>query len=353
MVRWWWALPALVSNAFRVNENDSKRMRLNCVQPWLPESSSCAARSIEEMPTLLAETQYTVQYASSPIASNGLGPLSHVLSLTHSALVITEINAEGVTPPTSLLFEYFAQNFGPKAVLPSSLQNGTLTWENQAVVGWRRPDDAKDWVHTANLTTVGTATGKTLTEWFAEVVKYGEEHPGYNLFNLWTNPDVTRHLSYVDDSVCHSFTEWSLGTLWKLGADLTVEGPLCRNYFSFITATRPRLLDLASAVDREAIMDFYGSIHALASKNFRDISDLGSTLLDLVRGAPHHEVVLFQLGQGNSSGKYFHSLIEEPYLGVMPYQLSQRMILPWQRIPADVTGECEYLSGKRFSALPA
>ena len=353
----WLAFGSLVAQAVRVHEGEggqgmNKQFRATCVQPWLPEDKACSARSREELPQLPAETVYSVQYASNPITSNGMGWLSELLSFTHSALVITEIKADGDTSaPTSLLFEYFARFFGPKAIMPTSLADGKPIWENQAVVGWR-PAEEDEWLAKSNVTLVGTATGKTLNKWFEEVIIYGEQHPGYNLFNVWNSTDVFTRLPYVQDSVCHSFTEWSLATLYQLGADFSVEGALCRNYMSFITNTRPTILDLTSPADMRKISSFYGSLQSLASTTFRDMAAFGSTLLHAVKSELIDlEVVVFERGLGKSHGVYVGAKLTKPYVGVEPHQLSQRMILPWQKIPANADGECQHISTEKIVSM--
>ena len=349
-------MSSLLAQAFRVQEGPSidKQLKASCVRPWLPADTACAARSLAEMPALPAEAVHRVQYASSPIVSNGLGTLSTVLSFTHSALVVTEVMADGDTMvPTSVLFEYFALSFGPSALLPTSLADGpdgTPTWDNQAVVGWRSlsDDDKGGWFAKANVNTVGTATGKTLNQWFPEVVAWGQQHPSYGLFAVWDRTDVANHISYVDESICHSFTEWGLKSLFKLGADFSAQEPLCRNYFSFISHTRPTLLDLSLPVDKEAVMDFYGSIQPLASSRFHNVVDFASTVLKEIQSERREpKVVLFRAGppgNSNSTGSYFEAPLVKPYLGVKPDEVSQRMILPWQSIPSNIQGECESMS---------
>eukprot|EP00439_Symbiodinium_sp_Y106_P071223 s414_g12.t1 len=363
---WWLALSSLTSQGIRVQESEGlQRLVGSCIQPWLPDETACSARSMREMPSLPEEAVYTVEYASSPISSNGLKPLSELLSFTHSALVITEawqtFSAEQ-TPPSALLFEYFARDFGPKAILPASISDGGIPmWENQAVVGWRLASDKAEWLQVANRTAVGTATGKILNQWFREVVLWGKRHPGYNLFNLWDSTDAATRKSYMGDSVCHSFTEWSLQDLFRLGADFSIQSPLCRNYFSFITDESPTKLNLTTRADSQTVAEFYKRLEPLTSQSFRDIAEFASSLLSATKGetpesrgqaaaaAAHSavssvrpEVVLFQRGLDDSgAGEYFRADLVKPYFGVQPRQLAQRMILPWQKIPANIEGECE------------
>ncbi|CAE7573818.1 unnamed protein product [Symbiodinium sp. CCMP2456] len=286
---YWLALSSLTSQGIRVQDSDSlQRLLGSCVKPWLPDETACSARSIREMPTLIDEAVYRVEYASHPITSNGLKSLSTLLSFTHSALVITEalqvLSAEQ-TQASALLFEYFARDFGPKAILPASISDGGVpTWENQAVVGWRLAAEKGEWLQGANRTTVGTAKGKILNQWFREVVLWGKRHPGYNLFNLWDSTDVVTRKSYMGDSVCHSFTEWSLVDLFRLGADFSIQRPLCRNYFSFITDDSPTKLNMTTSADSQTVAEFYKSLEPLTSQSFHDIAEFASNLLSAVKG---------------------------------------------------------------------
>ncbi|CAE7302784.1 unnamed protein product, partial [Symbiodinium necroappetens] len=348
---WWLTLSSLTIQGIRVQDSDSlQRLLGSCVQPWLPDETACSARSIREMPTLLDEAVYTVEYASHPISSNGLKSLSELLSFTHSALVITEawqVFSAEQTQPSALLFEYFARDFGPKAILPASISDGGIPiWENQAVVGWRVAADKGEWLQGANRTTVGTATGKILNQWFREVVLWGKRHPGYNLFNLWDSTDAVTRKSYMGDSVCHSFTEWSLVDLFRLGADFAIQHPLCRNYFSFITNDSPRKLNMTTPADSQTVLEFYKRLEPLTSRSFHDLPEFSSNLLSAVRGEISQspgEVVLFQRGlEDSGAGEYFRADLVKPYFGVKPSQLAQRMILPWQNIPANIEGECAY-----------
>ncbi|CAE6947541.1 unnamed protein product [Symbiodinium natans] len=350
---WWLALSSLPTQGIRVQDGDGlQRLWGSCVQPWLPAETACSARSMSEMPSLPDEAVYTVEYASHPISSNGLKSLSTLLSFTHSALVVTEtrqVVGSEETPP--LLFEYFARDFGPKAILPAAISDGGIPiWENQAVVGWRVASDKGEWLQGANRTTVGTATGRILNQWFREVVLWGRRHPAYTLFNLWDSTNAATRKSYMGDSVCHSFTEWSLSDLFRLGADFSIQRPLCRNYFAFITDRSPSRLDLTTPADSQSIVEFYQQLQPLTSHSFHDIADFASNLLRTVRGETREtgetsktaEVVLFHAGpEGSGPGEYFRANLVKPYFGVKPSQLAQRMILPWQHIPPNVEGECE------------
>ena len=305
---WWLTLSSLTTQGIRVQDSDSlQRLLGSCVQPWLPDETACSERSIREMTTLIDEAVYTVEYASHPISSNGLKSLSELLSFTHSALVITEawqVFSAEQTQPSALLFEYFARDFGPKAILPASISDGGIPiWENQAVVGWRVAADKGEWLQGANRTTVGTATGKVLNQWFREVVLWGKRHPGYNLFNLWDSTDAVTRKSYMGDSVCHSFTEWSLVDLFRLGADFSIQHPLCRNYFAFITDDSPRKLNMTTPADSQTVLEFYKRLEPLTSQSFHDLPEFSSKLLSAVRGEVSQspgEVVLFQRGLEDS-----------------------------------------------------
>ena len=159
------------------------------------------------------------------------------------------------------------------------------------------------WYDSANVTTVGTATGKILNEWFKEAVLWAQQHPGYSLFSVWDRPEVERHTAYVEDSICDSFTEWGLKALYKLGSKFSVEGALCRNYFPFISNTSPRKLDLSSS-DMDKVTDFYGTIESLMLKGttFRDLAEFGSAFLKAIKMLHTPEAVLFQRGPDNSTG---------------------------------------------------
>ena len=159
--------------------------------------------------------------------------------------------------PHCNMVNWATKDFGPKAILPAAISDGGIPiWENQAVVGWRVASDKGEWLQGANRTTVGTATGRILNQWFREVVLWGRRHPAYTLFNLWDSTNAATRKSYMGDSVCHSFTEWSLSDLFRLGADFSIQRPLCRNYFAFITDRSPSRLDLTTPADSQSIVEF-------------------------------------------------------------------------------------------------
>ena len=160
------------------------------------------------------------------------------------------------------------------------------------------------WYASANVTTVGTATGKILNEWFEEAVLWAQLHPGYSLFSVWDRPEVEKHTAYVEDSICDSFTEWGLKVLYKLGSKFAVEGALCRNYFPFISNASPRELDLSSSADMDTVTNFYGTIQSLMLKGriFRDLAEFGAAFLKALRMLYTPEAVLFQRGPDNSTG---------------------------------------------------
>merc|ERR1712232_271977 len=145
--------------------------------------------------------------------------------------------------------------------------------------------------------------------------------------------DATR---YLNDSICHSFTEEGLVKLHEMGADFRQQEPLCRNYFPFISDSEPEVVDVAKETLKQDVDLYYTSQDKILRRNFSNFTDFADTMRDFLASTAGDHIYIYQYA---SSPRYWRTKIVSPYIMNVPLQ---RMVLPWQNASSSIPGECNH-----------
>jgi len=251
---------------------------------------------------------------------------SMILNLHHSALGFKEVGSG----KSEFRVGMYATTFGMNLIAPG-VTDGRFVWNDTAVLGWSAQITSSKWTTQIPL---GYVSGSMLNNLMHWLVQWQSTHPTYNLFSAWNKPELSAETNiFFSDTQCHTFTEDSISELVRLGARLGSDTVLCRNYLAFVATEEPKpIMSTGSLLNMVA---YYGSVGHFLQRalHLEDISEFASMALE-----EFVEPVAF-LHNGDVGIDYQVGL-QYPFIGVLPTQLNQRMILPWQRIEDAVSGEC-------------
>lgn len=173
-----------------------------------------------------------------------------------------------------------------------------------------------------------------LNKFMPWLMQWQHTHPTYKLLSAWNKPELSAETKmFFSDTQCHTLTQDSISELVRLGARLGSDKVLCRNYLALVANEEPKpVMSIGSLLN---MVHYYESVnHPLQrALESRDISEFASMVLE-----EYNEPIAFL--HNSNVGIDYQVGLQFPFLGVLPRQLNQRMILPWQRIEDAVSGEC-------------
>jgi len=290
-------------------------------------STACVINERKDLPPVDGGAQYDVYYCLHRLSAGGAA--SNILSLTHSMLWIRDkSNATGLR----FVVEFAAVYFGPKAVMPTILPNGSLSWKADGVLAWLPETNQTQWLSEANKTHIGIIDGISLEKWFAWAVDWRSTRNGYQVWSVWDSSDVFAANRLLNDSICHTFTEDGLVSMYNLGARFYQNQPLCRNYFPYLSSSAPTIVQ--SQHDQHTVDKYFRQLDQILCLNLSNASQFGDavrTFLSTTAG----RIYIYQWAR---TERYWEVHLKAPYLS---NNLYQPMVLPWQSSGAMNELTCE------------
>jgi len=290
---------------------------------------ACYVDSRQDLP--MVDEQATFQVSFIKIGFDELfkgspaTPMFQLLGMDHSALYFKQVGG-----PVAIVTEYFAAQFGPNVLLPTLLPNGRMVWNNSALIAWYPSIEASG-TQWSTVVPMGFTEGRTLNRLFDEIPNWHRRHAVYYPFSTWNGPVLTPHTTriFFNESVCHSYSQFGLNTLYQSGAYFSRTTPrICRNYFPLIANSPPQ-----SASEAEAYSFYSKLTQLLASQasNQDMVMFLGS-MNNFMRTQPYFIL--------NRPHGYLRVHLVDPFFSPMPDIISQPLFLPWQN-PGPTPGRCQ------------
>jgi len=300
-----------------------------CKQRYLSLNfSECDVLSRADLPSFREDAEYEVFALSHPIAEGGL--IAELMAFTHTAIGLRARHGT-----EEILLEFWALNFSTAVVVPD-ISNGQMHWSNEAVLTWLTAIDHTVWVDSTSL---GVTNGSVVNKFMDWLPTWQKQHKYYELWSAWSEPQLGSSVQrFYDDSTCNRFTEDAIWQMHRLGASLSSDVLLCRNYFTFITngPLQPVVGTLAH-VEMRAYYESFGAI--VAKLGGRDLGI--KKLLEVMAMAfvEKHQPRAFIYDRDSDTYSYVNMV--KPYLELWPMYIAQRMVLPWQTVDAAVSKECD------------
>lgn len=296
--------------------------------------TECAIFSRADLPVFPEDAEYEVLALTHPVGSPGLArTVSKMAGFEHSGIGLRERNGK-----TEMNIQYWALDFYSGGMVIPRINDGTINWQSQTVLSYDPFISKKEWVHEIPL---GMASGKVLNQLFDFVVEWHKTHLHYELWSAWNQTELGSNVQRIfSDVTCSTFTEDAINELYRLGAVLTSDAVLCRDYFVFNT-DGPLEEVVPGTLNHREMLNYYKSLSDIAAPikgKFVGPREILEVEAMITRQAFHHMSFIYD---GNAqSPKYYKVNLKWPYLTLWPRYMKQRMVLPWQSVNDAQSKEC-------------
>lgn len=305
-----------------------------CHRPLLSETGfdGCRVTGPESLPPPFADNAtLEVRFLRHPLWDEhaAIDWVEKQLKFTHSNILFREVGGTGKL----LVFGFWADRFDQSTVIPELTSDG-LVWKNIAHVSWFGSVDLSDWPTDLRI---GYASGEAVNEWMSDwVLEFAKDHTVYQPWSIWSAPDVVNSRHFIDESICHTFTEEAMKALWRIGANFSESSDqvFCRNYLPFVAKTMQQV-PTGDAPSQEAVLGFYSTFYHLLSdfQNQNGDQMFCDAVHDLLSAYQEPHMYVFD------GASYYKAELKAPYFGSAAH-LYQRMVLPWQDTSGANLTEC-------------
>ena len=263
-----------------------------------------------------------------------LGFAAELLQTYHSGVTVSllpnsppQCSAMGAVPQTGMTLEYIALKFPFGAILPMLHGDDQLpTWSNQASVQFSNDmfsGQGRNWTDTHRI---GTMSAVAFNAWMNYPVQFIDTHPGYELFDVWTNA-VDAENQFIDASICTTFSVGALRNAYVSSGDVDFSESsstvLYRNFVPMITEKEPTLVDTTDLRQLQQLNAFYAIVSDLAR---RKIHNMVSFVEELTRELSGRAFYVYN----TKNNTYFKVELSSPYIGIVG--MYQPMQLQWQEV---------------------
>ena len=281
-----------------------------------------------DLPTCPEACEFDVYYAEESI----MGTVGSLLNLTHSGLIFKTRNQQpGV--PECMTLQYFGVVFGSEVLLPRIVPTSegvTLEWRNNSMICYS-PMELPTSRWGAVMQRVGSVSGSIFNDFCSWVTPYAERNPGYQMWDVWDNPEAHLATRFLEGSKCDDFIASAMRELHRLGARLDTEDVLYKNCIPFLCTKPPTTIDMSVAEEAHEVHAFYAKLSALgASLAGSDGAGTGGMTLPALLRTIAATLDVF-IVYDRRTNTYHRVALAPPY--VCMDKLYQPMVMPWQTPP--------------------